>query len=92
VLGLPEVKLGLLPGFGGTQNLHPIVGLQVRASVLVLAVLLYICPYINACTYGSSIVVRCIYIYSIDRAPSDLNESSQMNPCRFGPGGRPPWT
>lgn len=30
MLGLPEVKLGLLPGFGGTQNLHPIVGLQVR--------------------------------------------------------------
>jgi enoyl-CoA hydratase/carnithine racemase len=29
-MGLPEVKLGLLPGFGGTQNLHPIVGLQVR--------------------------------------------------------------
>jgi len=28
VLGLPEVKLGLLPGFGGTQNLRPIVGLQ----------------------------------------------------------------
>ena len=27
-LGLPEVKLGLLPGFGGTQNLHSIVGLQ----------------------------------------------------------------
>merc|ERR1712146_150121 len=28
ILGLPEVKLGLLPGFGGTQNLRPIVGLQ----------------------------------------------------------------
>lgn len=27
-LGLPEVKLGLLPGFGGTQNLHELVGLQ----------------------------------------------------------------
>ena len=27
-LGLPEVKLGLLPGFGGTQNLLPLVGLQ----------------------------------------------------------------
>jgi len=27
-LGLPEVKLGLLPGFGGTQNLHKLVGLQ----------------------------------------------------------------
>ena len=27
-LGLPEVKLGLLPGFGGTQNLPKIVGLQ----------------------------------------------------------------
>ncbi|KAL3920232.1 MAG: hypothetical protein SGILL_003361, partial [Bacillariaceae sp.] len=27
-MGLPEVKLGLLPGFGGTQNLHELVGLQ----------------------------------------------------------------
>lgn len=27
-LGLPEVKLGLLPGFGGTQNLHELVGVQ----------------------------------------------------------------
>jgi enoyl-CoA hydratase/long-chain 3-hydroxyacyl-CoA dehydrogenase len=27
-LGLPEVKLGLLPGFGGTQNLPALVGLQ----------------------------------------------------------------
>ena len=27
-LGLPEVKLGLLPGFGGTQNLPKLVGLQ----------------------------------------------------------------
>jgi enoyl-CoA hydratase / long-chain 3-hydroxyacyl-CoA dehydrogenase len=27
-LGLPEVKLGLLPGFGGTQNLHQLVGIQ----------------------------------------------------------------
>jgi len=27
-LGLPEVKLGLLPGFGGTQNLKELVGLQ----------------------------------------------------------------
>jgi len=27
-LGLPEVKLGLLPGFGGTQNLFMLVGLQ----------------------------------------------------------------
>ena len=27
-LGLPEVKLGLVPGFGGTQNLHKLVGLQ----------------------------------------------------------------
>lgn len=27
-MGLPEVKLGLLPGFGGTQRLHEVVGLQ----------------------------------------------------------------
>eukprot|EP00980_Cylindrotheca_fusiformis_P016808 scaffold5067_cov139-Cylindrotheca_fusiformis.AAC.2 len=27
-LGLPEMKLGLLPGFGGTQNIHQLVGLQ----------------------------------------------------------------
>ena len=27
-MGLPEVKLGLLPGFGGTQNLTALVGVQ----------------------------------------------------------------
>ena len=27
-MGLPEVKLGLLPGFGGTQNLPKLVGVQ----------------------------------------------------------------
>jgi len=32
-LGLPEVKLGLLPGFGGTQLLHPLVGLQKALDV-----------------------------------------------------------
>lgn len=33
-LGLPEVKLGLLPGFGGTQNLHPLIGLQAAMDVM----------------------------------------------------------
>jgi enoyl-CoA hydratase/long-chain 3-hydroxyacyl-CoA dehydrogenase len=33
-LGLPEVKLGLLPGFGGTQNLHPLVGLQAAMDMM----------------------------------------------------------
>jgi len=34
VLGLPEVKLGLLPGFGGTQRLHPLVGLQKACDMI----------------------------------------------------------
>eukprot|EP00752_Nemacystus_decipiens_P013276 g11763.t1 len=34
VLGLPEVKLGLLPGWGGTQLLHPIVGLQAALDMI----------------------------------------------------------
>lgn len=33
-MGLPEVKLGLLPGFGGTQNLHPLVGLQAAMDMM----------------------------------------------------------
>lgn len=33
-LGLPEVKLGLLPGFGGTQNLHKLVGLQAAMDMM----------------------------------------------------------
>ena len=33
-LGLPEVKLGLLPGFGGTQNLHELVGLQAAMDMM----------------------------------------------------------
>jgi len=35
-MGLPEVKLGLLPGFGGTQNLFPLVGVQ-EAMKMMLA-------------------------------------------------------
>ncbi|CAN0408189.1 unnamed protein product, partial [Scytosiphon promiscuus] len=34
VLGLPEVKLGLLPGWGGTQLLHPVVGLQAALDMI----------------------------------------------------------
>lgn len=33
-MGLPEVKLGLLPGFGGTQNLHKLVGLQKAMDIM----------------------------------------------------------
>jgi len=42
VLGLPEVKLGLLPGFGGTQNLHPIVGLQAALDMTLTGNLCYL--------------------------------------------------
>mmetsp|Transcript_19666 Transcript_19666/g.36706 ORF Transcript_19666/g.36706 Transcript_19666/m.36706 type:complete len:799 (-) Transcript_19666:360-2756(-) len=34
VLGLPEVKLGLLPGFGGTQNLPELVGTQAAMDMM----------------------------------------------------------
>ena len=34
VLGLPEVKLGLLPGSGGTQRLPRLVGLQAALGIL----------------------------------------------------------
>lgn len=33
-LGLPEVKLGLIPGWGGTQRLPRLVGLEVAANLL----------------------------------------------------------
>jgi 3-hydroxyacyl-CoA dehydrogenase len=35
-LGLPEVKLGLLPGGGGTQRLPRLVGVQMAARMMVL--------------------------------------------------------
>ena len=53
VLGLPEVKLGLLPGFGGTQNLHPIVGLQAALDMTLTGKFLYI--YLFVCLF--------IYLY-----------------------------
>lgn len=34
VFGLPEVKLGLIPGFGGTQRLHKIVGERRAKEIL----------------------------------------------------------
>jgi len=34
VMGLPEVQLGLLPGFGGTQNLPPLVGIQEAVKMM----------------------------------------------------------
>jgi enoyl-CoA hydratase len=36
ILGLPEVKLGLIPGFGGTQRLHKIVG-ERRAKEIIFS-------------------------------------------------------
>eukprot|EP00569_Conticribra_weissflogii_P008688 CAMPEP_0171358710 /NCGR_PEP_ID=MMETSP0879-20121228/163_1 /TAXON_ID=67004 /ORGANISM="Thalassiosira weissflogii, Strain CCMP1336" /LENGTH=822 /DNA_ID=CAMNT_0011864801 /DNA_START=122 /DNA_END=2590 /DNA_ORIENTATION=+ len=33
-MGLPEVKLGLLPGFGGTQNLPALVGVQAGLDMM----------------------------------------------------------
>ena len=35
-MGLPEVKLGLLPGFGGTQNLPSLVGVQPAIEMMLL--------------------------------------------------------
>ena len=34
IMGLPEVKLGLLPGMGGTQRLPKLVGLQAALDVM----------------------------------------------------------
>ena len=33
--GLPEVKLGLIPGFGGTQRLSRIVGKKIKAREII---------------------------------------------------------
>jgi len=33
-MGLPEVKLGLLPGFGGTQNLTEIMGARAGLDMM----------------------------------------------------------
>lgn len=43
VLGLPEVKLGIIPGFGGTQRLPKLVGLPIALSIILKGNSIY--PY-----------------------------------------------
>jgi hypothetical protein len=40
-LGLPELTLGLIPGFGGTQRLPRLVGVQKSIEMMLVNIYLY---------------------------------------------------
>ena len=72
-LGLPEVKIGLLPGAGGTQRLPRLIGLEAALNMIVGGA-----PVAAAKFAGSPLVDRVIEGDLIDGAVAFANEVIEM--------------
>ena len=72
-LGLPEVKIGLLPGAGGTQRLPRLIGLEAALNMIVGGA-----PVAAAQFAGSPLIDRVIEGDLIDGAVAFANEVIEM--------------
>jgi len=74
-IGLPEVKLGILPGFGGTQRLPRLVGVQAAMDMILkgrvspASIALKIGLADELVGSGDNLISRCIDIASGKRRP-----------------------
>jgi len=93
LLGLPEIKLGLLPGAGGTQRLPRLVGIETALNIIlsgepVPASLLAKTPLLDRTTEGDPLDAAVDFAGSLTGPPRKVSELRVKEPnlqalCQF---------
>ena len=82
-LGLPELQLGILPGFGGTQRLPRLVGLQTACQMMLTSAPISADKALKARRTRSleTLILRLPALCITVRSSSVFHASSMCNQC-----------
>jgi 3-hydroxyacyl-CoA dehydrogenase/enoyl-CoA hydratase/3-hydroxybutyryl-CoA epimerase len=86
-IGLPETKLGIIPGFGGCVRLPRVIGLQAALDIILQGKLVDAKK-----AYKIGLIDNCVHqnileSFSLDFAKDVIKKGSKKRPKQFSPSG-----